>query len=270
VNLLFFVICFASKNETKIAPPPNGTPLSVTGSDVNCRAGPCTDQRVVTVLQAGNRVTSLAEERTACGHTWWRVRGGFGDGWVASQYLARDSPNNDLCFPLKQASLNYISQNYGDARSSGARCHAAIDVMTKSPGQVVAVADGVVTNIFNFLVCQNGWGCRNGNCQSRAVLIYHPSLGKTINYGEVDGDKIHVRVNENVRKGQILGIASYCGMLHFEVYSGRQTANRQWLPPSGRRVTSPGQCHREYMSTKPAQLDDPRPWINDRLRGKFC
>jgi hypothetical protein len=59
-------------------------------------------------------------------------------------------------------------------------------------------------------------------------------------------------------------------MLHFEVYKGRQTRNFVWNPPSGRRVTSPGQCHREYMSTKPSALLDPRSWINSRLSGKFC
>jgi murein DD-endopeptidase MepM/ murein hydrolase activator NlpD len=142
--------------------------------------------------------------------------------------------------------------------------------MSKSPGNVVAVADGTVTAIFNFLVCQNGWACRGGNCQTKAVLVYHPSLGKTINYGEVDHDHIAVSVGSQVRKGQRIGRAGYCGMLHFEVYSGRQTANKQWYPPSGGRAENPDKCARQYLGTKPAALEDPRPWILERLRGKFC
>jgi hypothetical protein len=64
----------------------------------------------------------------------------------------------NLCFPLKRDSFNYVSNNWGDARSSGARyyltfkprCHAGLDVYTKRPGTVISVEDGVVTAIFNF------------------------------------------------------------------------------------------------------------------------
>ncbi len=44
--------------------PPNGTPLFITASDVNFRATPCTDGRVIRMLQSGNRGTSLGEART--------------------------------------------------------------------------------------------------------------------------------------------------------------------------------------------------------------
>ncbi len=62
-----------------------------------------------------------------------------------------------------------------------------------------------------------GWGCSNGNCQSVAVLVFHPKLGVTINYGEVDNNKVRVKVGDNVTKGflknfiigQAIGVASY-------------------------------------------------------------
>jgi len=254
-------------NDTNLFAPPVGTSLTVTGSDVNCRATPCTDGRVITTLQINNKLSSLGNEKTACGHTWWNVRGSFGDGWVASQYLKRSDAPNNLCFPLKANAFLRVSNNWGDARSDGARCHAGIDIYTKSPGHSAAVEDGVVTGIFNFLYCNSGWG---GAGQSSAVLVYHTKLDKTFNYGEIDTNKVAVRVGQQVKKGQNLGVASHCGMLHFEVYRGRQTVNFRWSPPAGRRVTQPGQCHREFMSTKPSQLEDPRPWVNDRLRGKFC
>lgn len=88
------------------------------------------------------------------------------------------------------------------------------------------MADGEVTAIFPFLVCKDGWGCKQfGGCprQTNAVMIYHPSLGKTINYGEMDANQIKVSVGQKVTRGQVLGRASYCGMLHFELYQGRRT-----------------------------------------------
>jgi murein DD-endopeptidase MepM/ murein hydrolase activator NlpD len=100
--------------------------------------------------------------------------------------------------------------------------------------------------------------------------VYHPSLGKTINYGEVDGDKVKVKKGDSIKKGMLIGVASYCGMLHFEVYSGKQTANARWYPPSGGKAENPDKCARMYMHTKPANLEDPRPWIQSRLAGQWC
>eukprot|EP01080_Neovahlkampfia_damariscottae_P003120 gene3120-5290_t len=101
-------------------------------------------------------------------------------------------------------------------------------------------------------------------------MVYHPKLGKTINYGEVDGNKVNVKRGQTIKRGQLIGIASYCGMLHFEIYSGSRTANSRWHPPSGQRSGNPDKCARQYLNTKPKELEDPRPWIQERLRGKFC
>lgn len=276
--LVCFIVCVTAQihlvNSTAELVPPTGTILEVTGTDVRCRATPCTDGRIITTLQPSNKVTGQGEGKTACGFTWWRVKGGQCDGWVASNYLRRQGTAPNLCFPLKQNSFNYVSVNWGGSRQNGARCHAGIDVMSKAPGDVVAVDDGTVTNIFNFLVCREGWACSGGKCpngrQTVAVMVYHPSLGKTINYGEVDGDHVAVRSGQAVKKGQRIGRAGYCGMLHFEIYSGRQSANKQWYPPSGGRAENPDKCARQYMGTKPAGLEDPRPWIQNRLARQWC
>jgi len=258
-------------NQSTIAVPPSGTPLESTGSDVRCRNKPCTDGGVVAVFQVGTRSTSLGRESTGCGYTWWNVRTGNNqECWTASNYLKPVGALPDLCFPVKQDSFSHPVVNWGGARNNGARCHAGIDLFTKSPGNVVAVADGVVTNIFNFLVCTNGWACRTGSCNTKAVMVFHPSLGKTINYGEVDHDFISVAVGQQVKKGQRIGRAGYCGMLHFEIYNGRQNANAQWYPPSGQRSADPDKCARQYLNTKPGHLEDPRPWTQNTLRGKYC
>eukprot|EP01080_Neovahlkampfia_damariscottae_P003121 gene3121-5291_t len=149
--VVFFVIqtCLSK-------PPPSGTILECTGSNVNARAGPCTNQRVVGQLNIGTTVTSLGQEQTGCGYTWWKVKASFGNAWVASNYLKTRQTPSGLCFPVKQSSFSRVSVNWGGERGGGARCHAGIDIYTKSPGHVLAVEDGTVTNIFNFLTCKNG------------------------------------------------------------------------------------------------------------------
>lgn len=171
---------------------------------------------------------------------------------------------NALVFPVKSGSLLRISQNWGGLRSAGKRCHAGIDIYTKSPGAIQAVAAGIVMNTFDFMTCNDGW---SGPGMSAALLIYHPSLDKTFNYGEIDKSKIAVKVGENVVEGQFLGRAGHCGMLHLEVYSGKLNANLHWWPPAGKLSENPDKCARFYMSTKPAKLDDPRPWVESLQRG---
>tara|TARA_Y100000310_G_scaffold124700_1_gene123462 strand:- start:77091 stop:83588 length:6498 start_codon:yes stop_codon:yes gene_type:complete len=178
--------------------------------------------------------------------------------------------SHDLCFPVTSDSFKENRQNFGQGRASGSRCHAGVDLFTKTPGKIVAVADGVVRNIYGFLDCSGigpSWG---GAGKSSALLIYHPSLGKTINYGEIDTDKVKVKKGDSITKGQELGIASYCGMLHFELYTGDQSSNIRWKPPAGKTVGSgKNYCVDNYLSTKDAKIIDGRPFI-DSITGNFC
>jgi murein DD-endopeptidase MepM/ murein hydrolase activator NlpD len=184
---------------------------------------------------------------------------------------------NELCFPVTRASFQRIAVNWGGSRRNGAGCHTGIDIFTKSPGVVVSVASGIVTHVGNYITCKNGWGC-NGGCgngkQTKTVMIYHPTLQKTFNYGEIDDNQVSVSLNQNVKAGQVIGKRNgYCGMLHFEVYNGRQNrydSSHTWTPPPGQTVTNPDKCARLYLNRKPKNLEDPRPWILSRLNGKFC
>ncbi len=171
-----------------------------------------------------------------------------------------------LCFPIEKESFSKNLNDWGNNRGPN-RCHAGIDLLTKDPGKVfidngvIAIDDGVVTNIFGFTSCKDGW---NGPGKAIALLIYHPNLGKTINYGEIDDGGLapNIKVGSKVMKGQYLGRAGHCGMLHLELYSGQQTKNTRWLPLTGQKATGyRNKCAKEFLSTKPDTLEDPTSFV---------
>ncbi|MCX6746341.1 MAG: hypothetical protein NTX00_05025 [Candidatus Parcubacteria bacterium] len=170
------------------------------------------------------------------------------------------------CFPVASNSFAHISWNWGSPRSSGNRCHAGIDIYTKSPGQVVAIAKGTVVNVYHFYGCDKGWG---GSGQVNAVLVYHPDLGVTVNYGEIDVEHTQAKKGQSVNAGQVLGVASHCGMNHFELYKGRVSANGHWYPPKGSTISQSNECRTKYLSTKPSNLMDPTDTIKS-LQNKKC
>jgi len=267
-----------------------------TGSYVNCRRNPCTNSKVLTKLHLHQVVTSMGMPfRKKCGHTWIQIKSNNKICWSSSKYLRRKlnnkkptkpsnnnkkpakpnkkptKPNNkpsnnsnQQCFPVARNSLKTITGNFGQTRSGGGRCHAGNDLLTKSPGLVQSIADGgIVQSIFNFMHCKSGWA---GPGQTKAVMVYYPSLGKTINYGEIDAGHVKVRVGQRVSRKTIIGRSGHCGMLHFEVYSGKRSSNLKWMPPRGRRAVN---CAQNFMGTKPKGLEDPRILVN-KLKGKYC
>jgi uncharacterized protein YgiM (DUF1202 family) len=94
--------------------PGRGVKLVVTDNSVRVRAGPCTDQRIITSLNTGVVVTSLGESKTSCGHTWWKISGSFsGEGWMASQFLRRvDSDKGSItaAWSLQQVGKGYTQR----------------------------------------------------------------------------------------------------------------------------------------------------------------
>ncbi|CAA9551167.1 MAG: N-acetylmuramoyl-L-alanine amidase [uncultured Thermomicrobiales bacterium] len=75
-------------------PPPTsgqfvvGSTVSVTGGDVNFRAGPSTTARIIGVTSTGQTFTVTGAPTTASGYTWYPVRNSrFGDGYLASAFL---------------------------------------------------------------------------------------------------------------------------------------------------------------------------------------
>ena len=167
------------------------------------------------------------------------------------------SGGGDLTYPV----VGYSSapsldgaRGFGDRRSSGSRCHAGCDIQQ---GTAQAVADGEVTNVYYFYNCSGG--------SSHAVLVYHPSLDVTIVYGEINSNAIYVSKGQQVTKGKDLGKATRCGMLHFEVYSGRRTSNQRWYPPSGGYVGYGETCATKYPQTKPAALMNCEDFLNEHF-----
>lgn len=104
---------------------------------------------------------------------------------------------------------------------------------------------------------------------TKAIMVYNATEDITYNYGEVDYDQIYVSIGDVVQKGDVLGRAGYCGMLHFEMYSGQRTTNQRWYPPEGELSAPPDKCAQEFLATKPSALQDPRPLISS-LDGLYC
>lgn len=177
-----------------------------------------------------------------------------------------------MCFPIAQNSFKANTRNFGSPRNNGAKCHAGIDLFTQGDGTIVAIDDGVVTNIHRFMEdCDNGPG--------DAVLIYHPNVqgGVTINYGEMNRAGIQVSIGQSVRRGQYLGKATACQsggntMLHFELYKGRISATQRWDQlPAGMSVTQNNECIANSLlwNVKPAVLLNPGDLLNS-VQGNFC
>lgn len=177
-----------------------------------------------------------------------------------------------LCFPIARESFKENKYNFGNARRDGSRCHAGIDMYTQGEGRIIAIDDGEVINIHNFLSdCDAG--------PADALLIHHPTLqgGITINYGEMNRGQIAVKEGQHVTRGQYLGIAKTCSyggstMLHLEMYQGKVSSTKQWenLPgvvPEGNAnycVVEPA-----FLAVKPPELLNPTDLVKS-LEGKFC
>mgnify|MGYP001315038421 CR=1 FL=1 len=169
------------------------------------------------------------------------------------------------CFPVERSSFSYISWNWGSRRSSGKRCHAAVDIYTKSPGRVLAIAPGTVINVYNFYGCSQGW---SGGGMTMAVIVDHGNY--VVNYGEINQGKVAVKIGDKVQAGTVLGVAGHCGMVHFELYKSGTSQNNQWWPPSGKSVGSESNyCRSNYLATKPGELLDATETIKS-LESKMC
>jgi hypothetical protein len=184
------------------------------------------------------------------------------------------------------------------------RCHSGQDLFTRGRNaKVVSVAHGFVTAVQKrFLKCTNGCKVRGGcmkkngsfdHCKPNqekctgewagAILIYHPELDRTFNYGEIDlrtvdpklkGKGGRILIGTEVGKGQLIGEGSLCGMLHLEVYGGWVKDNLQWYPTAEcERAGSSYQCpkpeHQEknfcakhYLEQKNPRNLDPRPYLD--------
>ncbi len=177
-----------------------------------------------------------------------------------------------LCFPVTEESFRLDLNDFGSRRGEGERCHVGNDLLTKEPGEVVAIADGVVAAIGNFKTCVDpqNWGLAKESLtegKTMQLLVYHPEYDVTVNYGEVDHNKIKVSVGDAVKKGQVIAVASYCGMLHFELYGGRRMENIRWIPSSEVPAGDKNYCVSNYWDDKDSAIRNPRAAL---AQGKFC
>jgi hypothetical protein len=228
------------------------------GSPCNGVAGTCLDSGVSTCSASfltgkcpGPREVRCCPSGGVAGNV---MSGGQDPDQPVSSGSGSCSQYGGLVFPLASGSLAEISVNWGGPRSNGARCHAGLDIYTGGARTVVAMSDGVVTAIL-----KNWYSCSGGTID--AIMVYHDSgalAGKTINYGEVNPGTYSLSVGSRVSRGQTMAVARNCGMLHFELYQGRLTANQHWLPASGRVGSG---CAGNSLQTKPGALLDPRPII---------
>ncbi|MDD5650832.1 MAG: M23 family metallopeptidase [Candidatus Nanoarchaeia archaeon] len=165
------------------------------------------------------------------------------------------SITGNSCFPIAQDSFSRISFNFGNQRDAkyGDRCHAAVDIYTKSPSKVLAISNGVVKKIAYFDSCNNGI--------VNYILIDHGTY--TINYGEINRGTEKVKVGDQVIAGQLIGVASNCGMLHLEEYNQPITNNLVWYPYN--KQFSSENC----AKTKPQSLVDPTELIKS-LQNNMC
>ena len=90
----FLVAGGGTTNPPPTDPPPTsgqfavGSSVSVTGGDVNFRAGPSTTARIIGVATTGQVFTVTGAPTTANGYTWYPVRNpAFGDGYLAGTFL---------------------------------------------------------------------------------------------------------------------------------------------------------------------------------------
>lgn len=101
-------------------------------------------------------------------------------------------------------------------------------------------------------------------------MVYYPDLKRTINYGEIDSDKVFVKTGQRVGKAERIGVASYCGMLHFELYHDKVLSPIVWSPPYGVQLPRFGNdCATKYLASLLYPALDPRDFLTD-LEGKFC
>jgi len=205
----------------------------------------------------------------------------------------------ELCFPLVKSdragdvSESKMDESFGRVGGSEApfKCHRGVDIQVRddappSPGRVVAVADGKVLKKGYFYGCKNGksvswdkahegtmdWSgtqyqmldanADQAQCEFKSyfVLVNHPSIKMDLLYGEAT--VIFVNEGDEVKRGQLLGLFTVCGMLHLEAYHESQD-------PDAKRGTDlpwEGEGHPTCDTTNlPSPLADPRPLVNHIL-----
>lgn len=153
------------------------------------------------------------------------------------------SPGPNAYWPLPKDKLKKVpspslgrdcwGRCVGASRDSGARCHCGVDLLAKENDPVVAIEDGNVVSMYEFL--KPLW----------CIVINHG--GYCINYGEIyksSIEKFELTTGSRVKAGSQIAIVGrlnanqHYPMLHLEMYKPGTKYNSQWksfpggAPPS--------------------------------------
>jgi len=124
---------------------------------LNIRRSPCTNGQIITAVVAGTRMTYTNQAQTACGYTWYGVRGSFGEGWAASVYLREVTPSPGRNFPLfKQCDGRWANDRLGSSTVCSIGClMSSVSMALNGLGRAV---DGQAANpgVLNRFLSRNG------------------------------------------------------------------------------------------------------------------
>ncbi|MBD3311624.1 MAG: peptidoglycan DD-metalloendopeptidase family protein [Candidatus Magasanikbacteria bacterium] len=183
--------------------------LKVEGQEINAE-GPVDEEQTLTLTEPSDANISSIQGRT----------------------LRVSSPNS-FCFPLLEDGYRYNTQNWGQRRkrkidTDYKRCHSGVDLLTEGKegkGTVISMTNGEVFFITRgFYTCYDGKTTKTNPGEGEkvgAIYIYDSYNDLTYIYGEVNASSIKVKKGDRIRRGQILGTASKCNMLHLEIYKGK-------------------------------------------------
>jgi len=137
-------------------------------------------------------------------------------------------PEN-FCFPVGDGFYRN-ENNWGQSRERFDQytlCHQGVDLLTlgtENRGTVVSMTDGIVRRVTkNFYTCKDGKTDTSnpGEAEDVGMIeIYDKAHNMLYVYGEVNTKSIQLEKDVTVKKGQIIGKASKCKMLHLEIYKG--------------------------------------------------
>ncbi len=216
-------------------------------------------------------------------------------------------PNQDsFCFPVAKDGYVKNTNNWGQSRvkktGERVRCHAGVDLLTdgtNNRGTVLSMTDGEVMLISRrFTECKDGRTEKTGPGTYEwvgAIYVYDRRNNFTYIYGEINNDTIKVKKGDMVKKGQTLGIASKCTMLHLEVYAGkgRKTGTSMYVSAFGKKKSGwylfdelkeplnlPDQLNQgrnicaqdpylQILNKTGSTLLDPRQFLNN-IKDNFC
>jgi len=192
--------------------------------------------------------------------------------------VERKTPK-DFCWPLSKkatAKPTVTGVSFGASRKKGKHCHTGVDFYTQFPGDVVAVSAGQVIGIqrADDIKCVEGWGVGDTqlmeDVRTVKVLVFSALLNGTLAYAGLDFNKLKVHEGQKITKGTPLGVASFCGSLHLELWSGRRHRSTEWiLPDSVEPLALWENCEKNHANTAPEGLLNPLELLQS-LEGQYC